>query len=115
MSDQRGRGPFLTAMAVLFGVLAFSNATKAWQNLRDPTHLGIVVFGLRFETFTSNLAIGLALRPRDLFLRPLDAEALGAPTLDRVCLLGAGQPGALLVPADEPGYPVRPRYSGLPC
>jgi hypothetical protein len=61
MSGQRGRGPFLTTMAVLFGVLALSNATKAWQNLRDPTHLGIVVLGVRFETFISNLSIGLAM------------------------------------------------------
>src|SRR5262249_32743590 len=53
-------------------------------------------------------------RPRDLCLRPLDAEALGAPALDGVRLLGAGQPGAILVPADEPGYPARLGYSRLP-
>src|SRR4029450_11625986 len=61
MSGQRGRGPFLTTMAVLFAVLALSNATKAWQNLRDPTHLGIVILGVRFETFASNLSSGLAM------------------------------------------------------
>jgi hypothetical protein len=61
MRAQRVRGPFLTTMAVLFGVLALSNATKAWQHLQDPNDLGIVVFGIRFETFTSNLSIGLAM------------------------------------------------------
>src|SRR4029450_5739189 len=53
-------------------------------------------------------------RPRDLCLRPLDAEALGAPALDRVRLLGPDQPGALLVPADQPGYPARLGHSRLP-
>ena len=61
MNGQRVRGPFLTTMAVLFGVLALSNATKAWQHLRDPSHLGIVIFGIRFESFASNATIGLAM------------------------------------------------------
>lgn len=45
-------------MAVLFGLLAISNSTKALQHLRDPKMLGIVVFGTRFETVATNLAVG---------------------------------------------------------
>jgi len=45
-------------MAVLFGVLALSNFTKALQHLRDPGHLGIVIFGVRFESVPSNLILG---------------------------------------------------------
>jgi len=45
-------------MAVLFGVLAVSNFTKALQHLRDPGHLGIVIFGVRFESVPSNLILG---------------------------------------------------------
>lgn len=58
MSDGRTRGPFLTVMAVLFGVLALSNFTKFWQHLRDPGKLGMVVFGVRYETVASNLLLG---------------------------------------------------------
>jgi hypothetical protein len=58
MTGRRARGPFLTTMAVLFGVLAVSNTTKAWQHLQDPKMLGIVVFGVRFETLATNLVIG---------------------------------------------------------
>ena len=58
MADERKRGPFLTAMAVLFGILALSNCTKAFQHLRDPGHLGIVIFGARFESVPSNLILG---------------------------------------------------------
>ena len=58
MADERSRGPFLTVMAVLFAVLALSNFTKAWQHLRDPTKLGMVVFGVRHETVASNLLLG---------------------------------------------------------
>jgi hypothetical protein len=54
----RERGAFLTVMAVLFGVLALSNFTKAWQHLRDPSHLGIVILGVRFESVPSNLVLG---------------------------------------------------------
>ncbi len=58
MTEERVRGPFLTVMAVLFGVLALSNFTKALQHLRDPGHLGIVIFGVRFESVRSNLLLG---------------------------------------------------------
>jgi len=58
MTEERVRGPFLTVMAVLFGVLALSNFTKALQHLRDPGHLGIVIFGVRFESVRSNLILG---------------------------------------------------------
>lgn len=58
MATERTRGVFLTVMAVLFGVLAISNATKALQHLQDPKVLGIVTFGVRFESVTSNLILG---------------------------------------------------------
>ena len=58
MADARGRGPFLTVMAVLFSVLAVSNFTKVLQHLHDPTKLGIVIFGTRFESVLSNLVLG---------------------------------------------------------
>ena len=58
MTNQRTRGAFLTVMAVLFAVLALSNATKALQHLQDPKVLGIVIFGVRFETVASNLILG---------------------------------------------------------
>lgn len=58
MANERKRDPFLTAMAILFGVLAVSNFTKAFQFSSDPTHLGIVIFGVRFESFASNLILG---------------------------------------------------------
>jgi len=45
-------------MAVLFGVLAVSNATKALQHLRDPATLGLVLFGVRFESMWSNAILG---------------------------------------------------------
>ena len=58
MANERKRGPFLTVMAVLFAILALSNATKALQHLRDPKVLGMVIFGVRFETVTANLILG---------------------------------------------------------
>jgi hypothetical protein len=58
MANARERGAFLTVMAVLFGVLAVSNFTKALQHLHDPRTLGIVIFGVRFETVPSNLLLG---------------------------------------------------------
>lgn len=58
MANERNRGAFLTVMAVLFAVLAFSNFTKAVQHFRDPSHLGIVIFGVRFESVLSNLILG---------------------------------------------------------
>jgi hypothetical protein len=58
MATGRERGPFLTVMAVLFGLLSLSNFTKAFQHLRDPSHLGIVLFGVRFESFFANLVLG---------------------------------------------------------
>lgn len=58
MTKKAGRGPFLTTMAVLFGLLAVSNATKALQHLHDPTVLGLVVFGVRFESVWANAIVG---------------------------------------------------------
>lgn len=57
-TDQRQRGAFLTIVALLFGVLAVSNTTKALQYLADPTHMGIVAFGVRFESVAANLVLG---------------------------------------------------------
>lgn len=53
MSNGRRRGWFLTAMGILLGILAVSDATKALQHLRDPGRLGMVIFGVRCETFTA--------------------------------------------------------------
>jgi hypothetical protein len=58
MAEPRERGTFLTVVAILFAVLAVSNATKVLQHLSNPEHLGIVVFGVRFESVASNLVIG---------------------------------------------------------
>ena len=58
MAGRRTRGPFLTAMAVLFGVLSLSNFTKALQHARDPRTLGIVVFGVRYESIAANVILG---------------------------------------------------------
>ena len=58
MADKRERGIFLTVMAVLLAILALSNCTKALQYVRDPGHLGIVIFGVRFERVLSNLILG---------------------------------------------------------
>lgn len=54
----RERGPFLTVMAGLFGLLALSNLTKAFQHARNPQVGGIVIFGVRFETLPANLLLG---------------------------------------------------------
>jgi len=58
MTSGRERGPFLTGMAVLLGLLAVSNCTKAFQHLHDPKVLGIVVFGTRFESVLANAILG---------------------------------------------------------
>jgi hypothetical protein len=58
MTDERNRGPYLTIMAVLFGLLTVSNFTKVLQYVRDPAVGGIVIFGVRFEGVPSNLILG---------------------------------------------------------
>ena len=58
MPDHRQRGAFLTIVAILFAVLAVSNTTKALQFLMNPTHLGIVIFGVRFESVLANVLLG---------------------------------------------------------
>jgi hypothetical protein len=58
MDEQRERGPFLTVMAILLAILTLSNFTKAFQHLRQPDHLGIVIFGIRSQRFFSNLILG---------------------------------------------------------
>ena len=58
MAERARRDPVLVGLALLFSLLALSNATKALQHLRDPTHLGIVIFGARFESTAANLVLG---------------------------------------------------------
>lgn len=55
---ERTRGAFLTVVAILFAVLALSNTTKALQYQLDPSHLGIVIFGVRFESVLANVLLG---------------------------------------------------------
>lgn len=57
MPSRAARGWFLSVMAVVFAILALSNATKALQFIANPL-LGIVIFGVRFDTFASNLILG---------------------------------------------------------
>jgi hypothetical protein len=61
MATERERGPFLTVMAVLFGLLAVSDFTKVLQHLHDPTKLGMVVFGVRVESIAANVVLGAVL------------------------------------------------------
>jgi hypothetical protein len=58
MNNERRRGGFLTVMATLLGILALSDFTKALQHLRAPERLGIVIFGVRFESLFANLILG---------------------------------------------------------
>jgi hypothetical protein len=58
MADKQKRGAFLSVVAVLLALLAVSNASKALQHLGDPSHLGIVIFGIRFESVLSNVLLG---------------------------------------------------------
>ena len=58
MASPRERGPFLTVMAVLFGLLTVSNFTKAIQYAGNPKVGGIVVFGVRSEGVARNLVLG---------------------------------------------------------
>ena len=43
MAGRRDRGPFLTVMAVLLGLLSLSNFTKALQHVRDPLATPVIV------------------------------------------------------------------------
>jgi hypothetical protein len=65
MSDQRiesaetgRRGAFLTAMAILLGILAFSDATKALQHMRFPEEGGLVFLGNKIESVALNAVAG---------------------------------------------------------
>ena len=58
MIRKNARGPFLTTMSALFALLAVSNATKPLQHLRDPKVLGLVIFGVRFESVAANAILG---------------------------------------------------------
>jgi len=67
METSGARPRRLTVMAVLFTVLAISNATKSLQSLVGA-ELGIVLFGVRFHGFWWNILLGpiLALVPAAL-------------------------------------------------
>lgn len=52
------RRGFPDAMAVLFGILALSNASKSLQWQRNPALGGIVLLGRRIEGFAPNLLFG---------------------------------------------------------
>ena len=56
--SQAKRSGFLTLMAVLFAILALSNATKFLQAMGGGTS-GFVLFGLRFHDLLPNLLLGL--------------------------------------------------------
>jgi hypothetical protein len=51
------RGVFLTAMAILLGVLALSDATKALQRMHEPVG-GLVILGNKIESIALNAVAG---------------------------------------------------------
>lgn len=51
------RGWFISTMTVLFLILAFSNFTKAFQHINDPTK-GLVVLGYRIVSTGANAVAG---------------------------------------------------------
>jgi hypothetical protein len=64
MSEQRigatetgRRGAFLTAMAILLGVLALSDATKALQRMQGPVG-GLVILGNKIDSIALNAVAG---------------------------------------------------------
>ena len=57
-SATKSRGWFLTLMAVLFVVLAFSDFTKALQYRNNPAVGGLVIAGHKFEGVGKNLVLG---------------------------------------------------------
>ncbi len=56
--EKTKRPAFLTGMALLFTLLAISNASKWLQAGSNPT-AGFVLFGVRYDTLAMNLALGL--------------------------------------------------------
>jgi hypothetical protein len=52
------RGTFLTVVAVLFALLAVSNFSKPFQYANNPAVGGIVIFGVRAQTFATNAVLG---------------------------------------------------------
>ncbi len=71
------RGRFLSAMTVMFSLLALSNATKFLQSMGSPERSGFVLFGVRFEALAPNLIFGL------LFAGILAAYARGIWKMQR--------------------------------
>jgi hypothetical protein len=56
-ADTGRRGVFLTAMAILLGILALSDATKALQRMQGPVG-GLVVLGHKIESVGLNAIAG---------------------------------------------------------
>ena len=57
-TSSESRGTFLTVMAVLFVVLAFSDFTKPLQYMNDPAVGGLVILGHKFQGVAKNLLLG---------------------------------------------------------
>src|SRR5262245_44769259 len=57
MPERRERGAFLTVMTVLFGLLALSTFTQAFQHLQSPQP-GAVLVAIRLTGLGSNLVFG---------------------------------------------------------
>jgi len=57
-SARAPRGRFLSAMTILFVVLAFPDFTKALQFANNPAVGGLVVFGHKFHGVANNLVLG---------------------------------------------------------
>ena len=74
--EKINRPAFLTGMALLFTLLAISNATKWLQAGANPIS-GFVLLGVRYDTLAMNLALGLP------FAALLAAYARGLWTMRR--------------------------------
>ena len=57
-SGVESRGVFLTAMTVLFALLALSDFTKGLQYANDPAVGGLVILGHKFQGVGINLLLG---------------------------------------------------------
>jgi hypothetical protein len=55
--DSPKRGPFLTVMAILLGILAISDATKALQRMHGPVG-GLVILGHKITSIGHNAIAG---------------------------------------------------------
>jgi len=116
MAGRRTRGRSSPPWRLLFGVLSLSNFTKALQHARDPRTLGIVVFGVRYESTAANVILGAVMGI------VLGAYAYGVWNLRRwwrrfrrVRVLRAGESGPLLVLPDRARHPAPRLHPRLPA